>query len=89
MLGSVYLHTVAAGLTERVDELEAKNAKTSVEGEKLAVEVAKTSSPDRILELARHELGMRDPDGKALKVYGKTGEDVPPYGGEQAKEEAE
>jgi len=86
MLGSVYLHTVSAGLGDRVSELEDLNAGTAAERERLEVRVAGLSSPGRIRPLAREELKMRDPKGADLKVYGNTREDGRKDGGEKKRE---
>ncbi|MGI8911306.1 MAG: hypothetical protein ACR2JR_12245 [Rubrobacteraceae bacterium] len=86
MLGSVYLHTVSAGLGDRVSELEDLNAGTAAERERLEVRVAGLSSPGRIRPLARDELKMRDPEGADLKVYGNTREDGRKDGGEKKRE---
>ncbi len=88
MLGSVFTHTVATDLQARVSELEAQNSRTGVERETLDVRVAELSSPDRIRELARRDLHMRDPDGKDIRVLDVNGEDVSLHGGEQATEAA-
>ena len=86
MLGSVYLHTVSAGLGDRVAELAELNARAAAERERLEVQVAGLSSPGRIRPLAREELNMRDPEGADLKVYGKNREDGRQSGGEKKRE---
>lgn len=86
MLGSVYLHTVSAGLGDRVAELEGLNSNTAAEGDRLEVRVAELSRPGRVRSLAREELKMLDPDGSDLKVYGKNREDDRKSGGEKKKE---
>jgi cell division protein FtsL len=68
MLGSVYLHTVAAGLDARAAELGEQLGKAQDEGERLQVRVTELSGSARIRELAG-KLGMRQPDSGALKVY--------------------
>jgi cell division protein FtsL len=75
MLGSVYLHTVSAGLTGKVVGLEERLARAEVEGERLGVRVAELSGADRIRSLASEKLEMRDPNGADLKVYDKDRED--------------
>jgi cell division protein FtsL len=69
MLGSVYLHTVAAGLDARAAELDVQLGRAQDEGERLQVRVTELSGSARIRELAG-KLGMRQPDSGALKVYG-------------------
>jgi cell division protein FtsL len=83
MLGSVYLHTVSAGLTGKVAGLEERLARAEVEGERLGVRVAELSGADRIRSLASEKLEMRDPNGADLKVYDKYREDGTRYAGEE------
>ena len=83
MLGSVYMHTVSAGLGGEVADLEERVARAEAEGEKLEVRVAKLSGAGRIRTLASQELRMRDPGGADLKVYGRDGEDGTPNGEEE------
>jgi cell division protein FtsL len=70
MLGSVYLHTVSAGLDARAAELGVKLGRVQDKGERLQVRVTELSGSARIRELAG-KLGMRQPESDALKVYGK------------------
>jgi cell division protein FtsL len=72
MLGSVYLHTVAAGLDARAAELGVQLGRSRDEGERLQVRVTELSGSARIRELAG-KLGMRQPDSGALQVYGTRG----------------
>ena len=84
MLGSVYLHTVSAGLETRAASLEEDLDKTRAEGERLEVEVAGLSAAERIRPLAREKLGMRDAESQNLQVYGGTQrEDGTKDGGEK------
>lgn len=69
MLGSVYLHMVAANLGEEVSVLEQKHAGLLVEKERLEVEMSELSAPGRIRPLARKDLGMRSPGAKDMRVY--------------------
>src|SRR5829696_9478585 len=69
MLGSVYLHTVSAGLDARATELGEKLGRVQDEGERLQVRVTELSGSARIREFA-DKLGMRQPDSDALRVYG-------------------
>jgi nucleotide-binding universal stress UspA family protein len=82
MLGSVYLHTVSAGLGSRLAYLEERVASAAAEGERLEVRVAELSSAERVRPLAEEKLGMRDPQGADLRVYGSAGEDGGQSGGE-------
>ena len=75
MLGSVYLHTVAAGLDARAGDLEVKLDRVREEGERLEVRVAELSGAGRIRERATEKLGMHEPKSSALKVYGDKTED--------------
>jgi cell division protein FtsL len=83
MLGSVYLHTVAAGLTGKVAGLEERLARAEAEGERLEVRVAELSGAGRIRSLAAEKLGMRDPRAQDLEVYDSDGEDGTRNGGEE------
>jgi hypothetical protein len=69
MLGSVYLHTVSAGLTDKAAYLDERLAQVRAEGERLEVRVAELSGADRIRPLATKKLGMQDPGGEDLKAY--------------------
>ena len=80
MLGSVYLHTVSAGLASRAAYLDERVAGAAAEAERLEVRVAELSSADRVRPLAEEKLGMRDPRGADLEVYGR--EDGEESGGE-------
>jgi cell division protein FtsL len=84
MLGSVYLHTVAAGLEGRVAQLERDLDGARAEGQRLEVRVAELSGAERIRPLAAEKLGMRAPGSEDLQVYGRDGED-----GTHSREEEE
>lgn len=73
MLGSVYLHTVAAGLDTRAAELGVKLDRATHEGEKLEVRVTELSGSARIRDRAAN-LGMREPGSEALRVFGDNAE---------------
>ena len=88
MLGSVYVHTVAAGLKGETVRLEEEKARAESEGERLDVQITELSEPGRIRALARKHLQMRDPSGRELETYGRDGEDVV-NGGEKKKETGE
>jgi len=75
MLGSVYLHTVAAGLEGKVAGLEESLDGARAEGERLDVRVAELSRAERIRPLATEKLGTRDPGSEELRVYGREGDD--------------
>ena len=84
MLGSVYLHTVAAGLTGKVAGLEERLVRAEAEGERLEIRVAELSGAGRIRSLAAEKLDMRDPRGADLEVYDdEDGEDGTRNGGEE------
>ncbi len=81
MLGSIYLHTVAVGLTGNVAGLAERLARAEAEGERLEVRVAELSRADRIKAFATEKLGLQDPSGADFEVY--DGEDGTRNGGEQ------
>lgn len=68
MLGSVYLHTVSAGLESRTQGLQNELDAARAQGERLEVDVAKLSAADRVRPLARGKLGMRDAGSANLEV---------------------
>jgi cell division protein FtsL len=74
MLGSIYLHTVSADLTDQVQDLRQTSERVRTEGEQMDLRAAKLTAPGRIRSLARQSAGMREPDGTDLRVY-KNGED--------------
>ncbi len=82
MLGSVYVHTVAARLEGEAARVEEQKNRAEDEGERLEVKLTELSEPGRIRAQARENLEMRDP-GKDL--YRSTGEDVAADGGEKDK----
>lgn len=75
MLGSVYLHTVGAGLDTRAAELGVKLDRAGDQGERLKLRVAELSGAGRIRELAAERLGMHEPGSDELKVYANEAED--------------
>ena len=84
MLGSVYLHTVAGGLTREVAGLEERLVRVEAKGERLEIRVAELSGAGRIRSLAAEKLDMRDPRGADLEVYDdEDGEDGTRNGGEE------
>ncbi len=68
MLGSIYLHTMSAGLESRVSELQGQRAELGAQKERLEIDVSRASSPERVRSLAR-ENGLRTPATGDLKVY--------------------
>lgn len=88
MLGSVYLHTVAAGLGERVANLEEKIERATVEGQRLDVEASELSAPGRIRRLATEKLQMKDPGALDVEVYESQGEDGTRNEGENIRGQA-
>jgi cell division protein FtsL len=84
MLGSVYVHAVAANLGAETARLGEEKARVEAEAERLEVKVTELSGPGRIRSLAGEDLGMRDPASEDLRTYGGDGEDVTEDGtGEQ------
>jgi cell division protein FtsL len=83
MLGSVYLHTVAAGLTGKVAGLEDRLDRAEAKGERLELRVAELSGAGRVRSLAAEKLDMRGPRGADLEVYDEDGEDGTRSGGEE------
>ena len=83
MLGSVYLHTVAGGLNDRVVVLQNDLDRARAQGERLDVRVAELSGAERIRPLAAERLGMRAPESSDMEVYGREGEDGTQNRGEQ------
>ena len=69
MLGSVYLHTVSAGLDATATELGVELGRVQDKGERLQVRVTELSGSARIRELAG-KLGMSQPESDSLRVYG-------------------
>jgi len=69
MLGSVYLHTVSAGLEARTEGLQHELDAARAQGERLEVEVAELSAADRVRPLAREKLGMTDAGSAELEVF--------------------
>ncbi len=90
MLGSVYVHTVAAGLSREAARLEEEKKAAEGEGERLEVKITELSEPGRIRSLARGDVNMQDPGGEDLETYdGSDGEHVVDGGGEKKKETGE
>ncbi|MGF1471861.1 MAG: hypothetical protein ACFB50_09005 [Rubrobacteraceae bacterium] len=69
MLGSIYLHTVAADLGGKTGALQEERATLLVEKERLEVEVADLSAPGRVRSLARQNLGMKAPAAEDMITY--------------------
>jgi cell division protein FtsL len=85
MLGSVYVHAVAANVGADAVHLNEEKARAEAEAERLEVQVTELSSPGRIRSLAGEDLGMRDPASEDLRTYGGEGEDVTEDGTEAQK----
>ncbi|QIN78823.1 hypothetical protein GBA65_10170 [Rubrobacter marinus] len=84
MLGSVYVHTAAAGLQGEAAALQEEKARAEAEAERLEVKVTELSEPGRVRSLAEGDLGMRDPAGGDLKTYsGSEGEERASEGEEE------
>jgi len=83
MLGSVYLHTVAAGLDTRAAKVDVRLDRAREEGERLEVRVAELSGAGRIRALATEKLGMHEPKSATMKVYGGKAEDGTHHGAPQ------
>ena len=84
MLGSVYVHTAAAGLRSEAAFLTEEKARAEAEAERLEVKVTELSEPGRVRSLAERDLVMRDPASGELKTYsGSDGEDVAREGEEE------
>ena len=79
MLGSVYLHTVSAVLTDKAAYLDERLAEVRAKGERLEVRVAELSGAGRIRPLAIEKLGMKE----RLKVYDVDREDGARNGGDK------
>lgn len=86
MLGSIYLHTVSAGLGAKVANLEERIGRAEARSEALGVQVSELSAPGRIRNLAEEDLRMKGPGGADMKVYGSDGEDGTENGGEGVSE---
>ncbi len=86
MVGSVYLHTVSAGINERAATLEERIARAEAERESLEVRVAELSGSGRIGDLAGEDLDMRDPDAADFKVYEGDAEDGKTSGAQRQEE---
>ena len=82
MLGSVYVHTVAARADGRVSQLEERLAVSKSEAQELEVRLSELSQPGRVRDLAR-QIGMQDAAGADIEVYSKDGEDGTDNGGER------
>ena len=86
MLGSIYLHTVAANMGGKTEQLAGWISQANDDRQRLDLQVARLSSPERVIELAQKKLNMRAPNGEDIQIYGNNGEDASRNGGEQAKE---
>ena len=82
MMGSVYVHSIAARLEGEVARLEEQKNMAEGEGERLEVKLTELSEPERIRAQAKDNLGMQDP---SKNLYKSNGEDVAVDGGEKDK----
>lgn len=87
MLGSVYLHTVAAETQRTTDALEENISEAAARREALGVREAELSGAERIRSAARDDLGMRDPGAKDFRAYSGDVEDGNSGGSEQRQGE--
>jgi cell division protein FtsL len=74
LLGSVYVHVAAGRLSVEADHLAEEKAAAESRAERLQVRVEELSSPERIRESARRDLGMRDPSGRDIRSGAMGGE---------------
>lgn len=85
MLGSIYTHAAADGLSGKVAEMDQRREMAEVRQENLDLRLTGLTAPERVRAEAR-ELGLRDPVGN-LKVYGSQGEDGTDAAGQTGEEE--
>ena len=86
MLGSIYAHAAADGVSERVAGLEQSRELAEARKESLDLKLTGLTSPDRIRSKAR-DLGLREPIG-SMKVYGVQGEDGTDAAGQTGEEKS-
>lgn len=86
MLGSIYAHAAAEGISTKAAELEQSRELAEVRQENLDLKLAELTAPGRIRSEAR-DLGLREPVGN-LKVYGVQGEDGTDAAGRTGEEES-
>jgi cell division protein FtsL len=84
MLGSIYTHAAATGISGKVAGLEQEREMAEVRQENLDLRLTALTSPERIRSKAK-DLGLRDPVG-SLKVYGSQGEDGTNAAGQTGEE---
>lgn len=87
MVGSVYLHTVSADVSERATNLEERITAAEAERESLEVRVAELSGSGRVGKLAEEDLHMRDPRAGDFEVYEGKAEDGKSSGTQRKEEE--
>lgn len=86
MVGSVYLHTVSAGVNDRAAALEEGISRAEAERESLEVRVAELSGSGRVGALAGGDLRMRDPSAEDFRVYEGDAEDGESSGTQRQEE---
>ncbi|MGI8649213.1 MAG: hypothetical protein ACR2KW_02375 [Rubrobacter sp.] len=67
LLGSVYLHNVAADTEERITALQERIDQADSRYEQLGVREAELSNPERIRTLAEDDYGMKDADASQIE----------------------
>lgn len=84
MLGSIYTHAAADGISEEIVGLEGQREMAGVRQENLDLRLTELTAPDRIRSEAG-ELGLREPVG-SLEVYGSQREDGTDAAGQTGEE---
>lgn len=86
MLGSVYTHAAADGVSGTVAGLEEEREMAEVRQENLDLRLTELTAPERIRSEAR-DLGLEEPTG-SVQVYGSQGEDGTNAAGPPGEERA-
>ncbi len=86
MLGSVYTHAAADGVSGTVAGLEEEREMAEVRQENLDLRLTELTAPERIRSEAR-DLGLEEPTG-SVQVYGSQGEDGTDAAGPPGEERA-
>ena len=84
MLGSIYTHAAADGISERIAGLEEQREMAGVRQENLDLRLTRLTAPERIRSEAS-AIGLKEPVG-SLKVYGSQGEDGTNAAGQTGEE---
>lgn len=85
MLGSIYTHAAATGVSGEVAGLEQSLETLEVQQENLDLRLTSLTAPERIRTRAM-QLGLQDPVG-TMKVYGSQGEDGTDAAGQTGEEQ--